>query len=172
MKFPVLTKVCHQILYPRTCACSSEVFISLQHPTSDAPVWSSRSTADHFKYNAGSAGQYKLCFKQGAPRGRQTASFQLITGQDDYFEERSSSLASKSQAEKVGILARQLESRISELLDQQDYSITREAIHRRTAEDTNAQLLHWTVAEVIILVSLAIAQMYYLKSSFEIKLIV
>ncbi len=146
--------------------------MSLVHPTSDVPVWSSRAQADHFRYTAASAGQYKLCFKQSGPRGRQTASFQLMTGLDDYFEERASSLASKSQAEKVGILAKQLEYKISELLDQQDYAITREAIHRRTAEDTNTQLLHWSVAEVIILVSLALAQMYYLKSSFEIKLIV
>lgn len=146
--------------------------MSLQHPTSDVPVWSSRAQADNFRYTAATAGQYKLCFKQGSPRGRQTASFQLLTGLEDYFEERTSSLASKTQAEKVGILAKQLEHKISELLDQQDYAITRESIHRKTAEDTYDKLLHWTVAEVVILVSLAVAQMYYLKSSFDIKLIV
>lgn len=150
---------------------SVEVVVSLTHPTSDVPVWSSRVAADHFRYSAVTPGQFKLCFKQSSPRGKQTASFTISTAADDYFEDRFTNLASKSQAEKVGILANQLEYKVSELLDQQDYAITRESIHRRTAEDTNEKLVHWTIAQVLVLLSIAFVQIYYLKSTFEIKLI-
>ena len=110
---------------------------------------------------------------QTSSKAKQTASFQINANSDlDDYEPASRNLASKTQAEKVTILAKQLEYKIGDLLDQQDYAITREAIHRRTAEDTNIKILYWSIAKVLVLITIALAQLYYLKSTFEIKLIV
>ena len=131
--------------------------------------------ADHFQHVAASPGQYQLCFKQMSGRSKQTASFQLhvsSNGVYDDFDNLSAKLASKTHAEKVGILANQLHSRLYDLMDQQDFSITREAIHRETTESTNTRVLWWSLAQIMVVISLALIQMYYIKSYFEIKLIV
>lgn len=150
-----------------------EIVVSLKHPTTDTPVWTSRQLADNFKYTVTAPGQYNLCFQQTSTRSRQTASFDIhVTGEVDYYEDVSANLASKSQAEKVGILARQVENKVNDLLDQQSFSITREAIHRETAESTNSSVLWWSIGRMAILITLSVVQLYYVKSFFEIKLIV
>ena len=147
--------------------------MTLQHPTTDAAVWTSRQLSDHFRYTAVAAGQYNICFKQTTNRGRQTASFQLhVSGDADFYSEQGTNIASKNQAEKVGNLARQIEQQVTDLLDHQDFAITRESIHRETAESTNSRVLWWSLAQVGVLVTLSVLQMYYIKSFFEIKLIV
>merc|ERR1712202_3478 len=73
----------------------------------------------------------------------------------------------KEHTDQVADLVGRLESRTSDILDQQQYSITREAVHRETAESTNSRVMWWTIAEVLFLVVLASFQIYYLKSYFE-----
>jgi hypothetical protein len=147
--------------------------VTLQHPTTDTPVWQARGLTDHFRYTAVAGGQYNLCFKQTSNRGRQTASFQVhVSGDADFYSDSGPNIASKNQAEKVGNLARQIEVQVTDLLDHQDYAITREAIHRETTESTNSRVLWWSIGQVSVLVTLTVLQMYYIKSFFEIKLIV
>jgi len=149
------------------------VLVTLHHPTTDATVWSSRSVGDLFKYTAASTGQYKLCFKQTSSRARQTASFQVHTQSDygGYFEDAASTLASKSQAEKLTIISSQIENKIHDLLDQQDYAITREAMHRYSQEETSSRMFFWSMAQILVLTSISVIQLFYLKRTFEIKLI-
>jgi hypothetical protein len=145
---------------------------SLQHPTTDVAVWTSRQSADHFKHFAAAEGQYNLCFKQTSNKGRQTISFQLhVSGDSDYYGDIGANLASKSQTERIGILTKEVESKVYELLDHQDFAITRETVHRSTTESTNSRVLWWSIGQVAVLVTLSVVQMYYLKSFFEIKLI-
>jgi hypothetical protein len=119
------------------------------------------------------AGQYNLCFKQTMNKGRQTASFQLhVSGELDIYDDSTGNIASRNQAEKVGHLAGQIETQAFDLLDHQDYAITRESLHRETAESTNSRVLWWSLAQMTVLITLAVVQMYYIKSFFEIKLIV
>jgi hypothetical protein len=95
-----------------------------------------------------------------------------VSGDADYYDDVSANLASKTQAEKIGVLAKQVEARIGELLDQQNFAITREAIHRDTAESTNARVLWWSVGQMSILITLAMVQAYLIRNFFEVKLIV
>ena len=146
--------------------------MTLLHPTTGAAVWSSRQLADDFKHVTAIEGQYNFCFEQRS-RGKQTASFQLhVSGDADYYEDISSNLASKTQAEKVAILTQQVEGKVYDLLDHQDFAITREAVHRDTTESTNSRVLWWSIGQVGVMVTLSLIQMYYIKSFFEIKLIV
>ncbi|CAK9089116.1 Endosomal protein P24B [Durusdinium trenchii] len=45
-------------------------------------------------------------------------------------------------------LVGKLHAKANDILDQQRYAITREAVHRETAESTNARVMWWTFAEV------------------------
>jgi hypothetical protein len=88
------------------------------------------------------------------------------------YEDMSSNLASAAQMDKVSLFADQLEDKVHDLLDQQDYAITREAIHRDTAESTNSRVLWWSLGQVSMVVTMSLVQMYFIKRFFEVKLIV
>lgn len=80
-------------------------------------------------------------------------------------------MASKSQTEKLTIISSQIESKVNELMDHQDFAITRESYYRQTVEDTYSSMLVWSVAQIAILLTVSVLQLYYLKRTFDIKLI-
>jgi hypothetical protein len=55
------------------------------------------------------------------------------------------------------------------LKDHQSYMNQREDVHKDTLESINTKVLCWTVLEAIILVAMAIWQIVYIRSFFEIK---
>jgi hypothetical protein len=45
----------------------------------------------------------------------------------------------------------------------------RERSHRNTSESTNARVLWWSILEAVVLVLLAVFQVFYLRQFFEQK---
>eukprot|EP00397_Hematodinium_sp_SG-2012_P028975 GEMP01030562.1.p1 GENE.GEMP01030562.1~~GEMP01030562.1.p1 ORF type:complete len:192 (-),score=31.24 GEMP01030562.1:1491-2066(-) len=107
-------------------------------------------------------GEYQLCFTSSVPN-EQTVSFNL------HIDKAARNIVTTTQTDKVQSLVSELEVRTSTIMDQQQYAITREAVHRDTAESTNSRLVWWTAIEVGCLIFLAGFQVYYLKSFFEVK---
>merc|ERR1711920_1191712 len=81
-------------------------------------------------------------------------------------------MGTKNHTDVVKDTVEQLHTRILSILDQQQFTITREAVHRETAERTNTRVVWWTVVEVITLICLAGFQVYYLRSYFGVKTII
>jgi hypothetical protein len=84
---------------------------------------------------------------------------------------------------------------LEDALSQQQFAVTREAVHRETAETTGSRVLWWTVAQAkstletsgedvkphskrvkknqaLVLTTLSLVQVYYLKSYFRVKQII
>lgn len=55
------------------------------------------------------------------------------------------------------------------LKDHQSYMNQREDVHKDTLESINTKVLCWTVLEAIILIAMAVWQITYIRSFFEIK---
>lgn len=55
------------------------------------------------------------------------------------------------------------------LKDHQSYMNQREDVHKDTLESINMKLICWTILEVTILISMALWQIMYIRSFFEIK---
>merc|ERR1712056_107812 len=105
--------------------------------------------------------------------GNQMVSFDGSWGKDDIHPvEGGKDFVTKNHTDVVKETVDQLHLRILNILDQQQFTITREAVHRETAESTNSRVMWWTVTEAVCLVALAIFQVYYLRSYFEVKSIV
>ncbi|KAI9259202.1 COPII-coated vesicle protein [Helicostylum pulchrum] len=69
-----------------------------------------------------------------------------------------------------------LEKELAELADsifavkaQQEYIVYRERQHRDTAESTNSRVKWWSMAQLGLLSSVCVWQVYYLKRFFEVK---
>lgn len=59
-----------------------------------------------------------------------------------------------------------------EVKHEQGYIVVRERTHRNTAESTNSRVKWWSIMQLVIVVSNAAFQIYYLKRFFEVKSIV
>jgi len=63
----------------------------------------------------------------------------------------------------------QIDQSLNIIQDDQRYLRTREQIHRDTAESTNRRVFWYSVIESVILVSISLGQVYYLRKFFEVK---
>ncbi|GAA5810348.1 hypothetical protein MFLAVUS_003769 [Mucor flavus] len=52
---------------------------------------------------------------------------------------------------------------------QQEYLIAREKVHRNTAESTNSRVKWWSGFQLVLLISVCLWQVHYLKHFFEVK---
>lgn len=137
-------------------------------------LWHSKETAGRFDVEAMDEGQHKLCFSSSIAEP-QMVSFNFHVDEHGDGEVPSSGhkdFVTKEHTDKVGELVAKLEIKSNDILDQQQYAITREAVHRETAESTNSRVMWWTLLEVAVLISLATFQVYYLRSYFEMKQVV
>lgn len=134
-------------------------------------VWKSTDTATHFSVSVQNEGKHKLCFDTTVDNAM-TISFNLRVDEDFPATDKTGELVTKDHTDKVSELIAKLNARAADIIDQQEYAITRESVHRSTAESTNSRVVYWTVSEAICLVCLASFQVYYLKSFFEVKQVI
>eukprot|EP00434_Breviolum_minutum_P007232 symbB.v1.2.006382.t1/scaffold358.1/size381540/5 len=90
-------------------------------------------------------------------------------GDGSHHDKDQMDYVTKEHTDKVEELVSKLEGKASDILDQQQYAMVREAVHRETAESTNARVMWWTFAEVAVLIGLAFFQVSYLRNHFEHK---
>eukprot|EP00916_Digyalum_oweni_P019271 GHVL01032104.1.p1 GENE.GHVL01032104.1~~GHVL01032104.1.p1 ORF type:complete len:196 (-),score=24.97 GHVL01032104.1:322-909(-) len=128
----------------------------------------SHQTASAFHITAEKAGNYVHCFKSLVSHV-QLITFNIRSQQSPIHPD---DLATADEALRLEQLAMVLENKLIEIANQQEYATMREALQRETTESTNGRVLWWTFAEVSILVILSLVQLYYLRSFFEVKVIV
>ena len=59
---------------------------------------------------------------------------------------------------------RNLANGLTAVKDEQEYIVIRERRHRNTAESTNSRVKWWSIFQAIVLVSVVVWQVYYLKA--------
>mmetsp|Transcript_6499 Transcript_6499/g.11126 ORF Transcript_6499/g.11126 Transcript_6499/m.11126 type:complete len:206 (+) Transcript_6499:79-696(+) len=117
---------------------------------------------------------HSLCFSSSVEES-QMVSFNFHVdehGDGTHHDKDQMDYVTKEHTDKVEELVAKLEAKASDILDQQQYAMVREAVHRETAESTNARVMWWTFAEVAVLISLAFFQVSYLRNHFEQKQVV
>jgi len=134
-------------------------------------VWKSSEASGKFSEVASQEGKHTLCFTSQV-NNEQTISFNVRVDEHGSADASGSEHVTKEHTEKVHDLIQKLSLRSDEIVDQQQYAITRESVHRDTAESTNSRVCWWTGLEACCLVCLAAFQVTYLKSFFEVKTIV
>lgn len=139
-------------------------------------LWKSTDSSAKFSIAVVDEGQHELCFDSTIDESSQMISFNYRVDPHGDIEDPADvshmQFVTKDHTDKVGELVSKLEMRANDILDQQQYAITREAVHRDTAESTNSRVVWWTLVEVAALIALAAFQVYYLRSYFEVKQVV
>eukprot|EP01068_Selenidium_serpulae_P004814 Selendium_serpulae@DN3760_c0_g1_i1.p1 len=84
----------------------------------------------------------------------------------------SNEIATSDHAENIEFDVLNLSDSLEHLIEQQEYSITREATHTSIAESTRQRVLYWAAVQVVAVVVLTGIQTCYLHSSLERKNVV
>ena len=149
---------------------SEGVRASMKDPTG-LSVWSSSESHGNMEIKVTTVGKYELCFVS-IVKDKQVLSFDIRVANAYDQTENLKDAATKSETEKVSQLVQKLETRMLDIQEQQRHGITREQVHRDTAENTHNRVIWWTVAKVLALAVTSTLQVLYLRSFFESKQII
>jgi len=137
-------------------------------------VWKKDVNAEGtFAFTTDSAGEISVCFYERPkpdlnvhPDTKREITFTLKTGVDakDY-----SAVAKKDDLKPIELEMLKLEDLLEQINVDMKYLRTREDHHRSTNESTNDRVLWLSISSMIILLTLGIFQIFYLKRYFQQK---
>jgi len=73
---------------------------------------------------------------------------------------------------KLEEMIRELSASLTAVKQEQEYMQVRDRIHRSINESTNSRVVAWSFFEAVILFSMTVAQVFYLKRFFEVRRVV
>ncbi len=73
---------------------------------------------------------------------------------------------------KLEVMIKELSSALTGVKHEQEYMSVRDRIHRAINENTNSRVVMWSFFEALVLVSMTLGQVYYLKQFFEVRRVV
>ncbi|KAF8470845.1 endosomal P24B protein [Kalaharituber pfeilii] len=75
-------------------------------------------------------------------------------------------------ADPLEVEIRELASLLTQVKDEQSYFVTRERMHRNTAESTNDRVKWWSIFQLGVVAGNAVWQVWWIKRFFEVKRVV
>uniref|UniRef100_A0A1I8B3Z4 GOLD domain-containing protein n=1 Tax=Meloidogyne hapla TaxID=6305 RepID=A0A1I8B3Z4_MELHA len=77
-----------------------------------------------------------------------------------------------ADGQKLEEMIRELSAMLTAVKHEQEYMQVRDRVHRSINENTNSRVVIWAIFEAILLVSMTVGQIYYLKRFFEVRRVV
>mmetsp|Transcript_4409 Transcript_4409/g.7256 ORF Transcript_4409/g.7256 Transcript_4409/m.7256 type:complete len:217 (+) Transcript_4409:32-682(+) len=150
-------------------------------PTGEGLYAARKETEGKYYFVTHLKGEYTFCFSNKMSSvTEKTVSVQINVGKQRSEEEIILSILSgreNDDDEEATIpVVSPLQSSILQLADglhavqgEEKYMRMRERAHRDTSESTNSRILYWSIFENVVLISISVWQVYYLKRFFEVK---
>ncbi|EFO27380.1 suppressor/enhancer-lin-12 protein 9 [Loa loa] len=79
---------------------------------------------------------------------------------------------SSADSLKLEEMVRELSSALTSVKHEQEYMEVRERVHRSINENTNSRVVLWAIFEAVVLASMTVGQIFYLKRFFEVRRVV
>jgi len=153
-----------------------DIDLSITAPNDEVLHSGERESNGRYTFPAAMDGVYRYCFSN--KMSTMTPKIVMFTMDVGDAEEKKKAAA---EAVKDGEAASdtKLEDMIKELAagllgvkHEQDYMEARERVHRAINESTNSRVVMWACFEAIVLLSMTLGQVYYLKQFFEVRRVV
>jgi len=136
-----------------------------------------RESTGRYTFPAAQDGVYKYCFSNKmSTMTPKIVMFTMDLG-DNAEKEHKEVADVKDNAEtggdnKLEEMIKELSAALSGVKHEQDYMEVRERVHRSINENTNSRVVMWSVFEALVLLSMTMGQVYYLKQFFEVRRVV
>jgi len=131
-----------------------------------------RESNGKYTFAAHMDGVYRYCFSN--KMSTMTPKIVMFTMEIlDAAEEKAEGAADdESSHNKLESMIKELGTALTSVKHEQDYMNVRDKIHRTINESTNSRVVLWSFFEALVLVSMTIGQVYYLKRFFEVRRVV
>ncbi|KJE95497.1 transmembrane emp24 domain-containing protein [Capsaspora owczarzaki ATCC 30864] len=146
-----------------------DIDIKITGPDGKIVYSGDRETDAKYTFGASETGRYTYCF--GNKMSSLTPKILMFTV-DIHTPEKPKPAGTEEHTDMLDSMVAQLHDHLTTVRRDQDYMEVREATHRGTNDSTNSRVLWWSFFEAIILVTMAVAQVFYLKRLFEVKRVV
>lgn len=145
---------------------SLDVDVTVKGPQDKVLYEAQRETEGRVSFTSDEAGPYSLCFSNR---------MSTVTQKGVTFNINVGDMANDAELAKAEHLT-PLENSISRLADsirsiqeEQVYMRDREAAHRNIAEDINARVQWWSIAEAVVLLTASAWQIYYIRRIVDVR---
>ncbi|KAJ6241592.1 transmembrane emp24 domain-containing protein a [Anaeramoeba flamelloides] len=152
------------ILYQVVSGGGMDINLNIISPTGRILYTGEKEIEGKLTFISEVEGEYQFCF------GNEMST---LTSKEVNFNIQLGARASESDLAKKRNLTQlengviELQGGLQEILSEQHYLMIRERRHRNTTESTNTRVLCWSFLEAFLLMTMSIAQIYYLKSMFK-----
>lgn len=130
-----------------------------------------RESNGKYTFAAHMDGVYRYCFSN--KMSTMTPKIVMFTMEIlDAVAEKEGGADDESSHNKLESMIKELGTALTSVKHEQDYMNVRDKIHRTINESTNSRVVLWSFFEALVLVSMTIGQVYYLKRFFEVRRVV
>ncbi|CAJ0578905.1 unnamed protein product, partial [Mesorhabditis spiculigera] len=132
-----------------------------------------RESSGKYNFAAHMDGAYTFCF--GNQMSTMTPKAVMFTIEVNSPHAQAPGAATDADAvenQKLEEMVQQLSSALTSVKHEQEYMEVRERVHRQINENTNSRVVYWAAFEAIVLVSMTLGQIWYLKRFFEVRTLV
>lgn len=127
-----------------------------------------RETSGKYTFSAHMSGVYTYCFSnQMSTMTPKVVMFNMEIGEAPSTENKDD-----PDHNKIEQMIKELTASLSGVKHEQEYMSVRDRIHHGINEATNSRVVTWSIFEALVLITMTIGQVYYLKRFFEVRRVV
>jgi len=131
-----------------------------------------RETSGKYTFAAHLPGKYTYCFSnQMSTMTPKVVMFDMEVGDAPKTDAKPEGEETADHA-KMEEMIKELTTSLTGVKHEQEYMSVRDRIHRTINESTNSRVVMWSFFEALVLFSMTIGQVYYLKRFFEVRRVV
>jgi len=158
-----------------------DIDINIYAPDGESLHSGERESNGRYTFQAAQDGVYKYCFSNKmSTMTPKVVMFTMEVGDSAAGDAPKKSAAegeekqeeSESSDTKLEKMIQELSSSLTGVKHEQDYMEVRERVHRSINDNTNSRVVMWSVFEAVVLISMTVGQVYYLKQFFEVRRVV
>ncbi|KAF8767268.1 Transmembrane emp24 domain-containing protein like [Argiope bruennichi] len=128
-----------------------------------------RESNGKYTFAAHADGVYTYCFSNAMS----TMTPKIIMFSMDVGEApKGQDAEAEAHQNKLEEMIKELSSSLTSVKHEQEYMAVRDRIHRAINESTNSRVVMWAFFEAVVLITMTLGQVYYLKRFFEVRRVV
>lgn len=145
-----------------------DIDVKIVGPDGNVIYAGERETSGKYTFSAHKAGTYTYCFSnQMSSMTPKVVMFNMEIG-----EAPSNESTDDGDHNKMEQMIKELTSALTGVKHEQEYMSVRDRIHHGINEATNSRVVTWSIFEAIVLITMTVGQVFYLKRFFEVRRVV
>ncbi|XP_073974997.1 transmembrane p24 trafficking protein CHOp24 [Rhodnius prolixus] len=144
-----------------------DIDVKIVGPDGEIIYQGERESTGKYTFSAHKSGVYTYCFSnQMSTMTPKVVMFNMEIG------EAPSADKDEGDHNKMEVMIKELTNALTSVKHEQEYMTVRDRIHHGINEATNSRVVLWSFFEAVVLITMTIGQVYYLKRFFEVRRVV